>query len=319
MQINVFVLGATYLKLIKELQLYGQIPQVDPSLFISRFAQLLEFGDETQGVAHDAIRLVQRFNRDWMDTGRRPAGICGAALLLAARMNNFRRSVDEIVQVVKIADVTLRKRLEEFRATPSGNMTVADFRSLWLEESADPPAFSEGVKRETLRSEIEAEFKLKKSRESSLARESLQEHQVLGDFSVNMPNAFAERGRRGSNSQSQMSEKAKGKQREQSELLFDDFMDPAIAEEISVNLRSADGKAVSQELDEVERLRLQNAMDNRFDDLDDEELDQFLLNPQESKEKERIWMELNKDYLENMARRLLIIRLPRLLLLPSAY
>jgi transcription factor IIIB 90 kDa subunit len=50
-----------------------------------------------------------------MTRGRRPAGICGAALLLAARMNNFRRSVEEIVQVVKIADTTLKKRLDEFK------------------------------------------------------------------------------------------------------------------------------------------------------------------------------------------------------------
>ena len=57
---------------------------------------LLEFGDETHQVAMDAVRLVQRFDRDWMTKGRRPAGICGACLLLAARMNNFRRSVAEI-------------------------------------------------------------------------------------------------------------------------------------------------------------------------------------------------------------------------------
>lgn len=82
---------------------------MDPSHYISRFAALLEFGDETPKVAADAVRLVARMDRDWMRSGRRPAGICGACLLLAARMNNFRRSVQEIVQVVKIADTTLKK------------------------------------------------------------------------------------------------------------------------------------------------------------------------------------------------------------------
>jgi len=38
----------------------------------------LEFGEETPKVAADAMRLVQRMDRDWMQTGRRPAGICGA-------------------------------------------------------------------------------------------------------------------------------------------------------------------------------------------------------------------------------------------------
>ncbi|KAA1134543.1 transcription factor TFIIIB subunit brf1 [Puccinia graminis f. sp. tritici] len=113
LQVNVFIVGATYLKLVKELCLQN-IPLVDPSLYISRFASLLEFGEDTQKVAYDAARLVKRFDTDWMTAGRRPAGIAGASLLIAARMNGFRRSVLEIVQVVKMADVTIKKRLEEF-------------------------------------------------------------------------------------------------------------------------------------------------------------------------------------------------------------
>ena len=143
-QINVFELGATYTKLVRSLHLEGKLPLVDPAHYIGRFAALLEFGAETQKVAHDATRLVKRFDKDWLRVGRRPSGICGACLLLAARMNNFRRSVEEIVQVVKIADGTIRKRLEEFKNTPSGSLTVQDFRSLWLEEYTDPPAFSRG-------------------------------------------------------------------------------------------------------------------------------------------------------------------------------
>ena len=63
-------------------------------------------------------------------------------------MNNFRRSVEEIVQVVKIADTTLKKRLDEFKATPSGSLTLADFRNVWLDEEMDPPAFTKGRERE---------------------------------------------------------------------------------------------------------------------------------------------------------------------------
>ena len=135
------------MKLVKGLSL--NLPTIDPSLYISRFAALLEFGDETQKVAADAVRLVSRMGRDWMHIGRRPAGVCGACLLLAARMNNFRRSITEVVQVVKIADVTLRKRLAEFKITASGGLTVDEFRTVWLEEQADPPAYSQSVKRDT--------------------------------------------------------------------------------------------------------------------------------------------------------------------------
>lgn len=64
------------MKLVRTLHLV--LPLVDPSLYISRFASLLEFGEETPKVVADALRLVQRMDRDWMQTGRRPAGICGA-------------------------------------------------------------------------------------------------------------------------------------------------------------------------------------------------------------------------------------------------
>ena len=92
-------------------------------------------------VASDAIRLVSRMNRDWIVQGRRPSGICGACLLLAARMNNYRRSVREVVYVVKVADLTIQKRLEEFKLTNSSSLTVDEFRSLWLEQAHDPPSF----------------------------------------------------------------------------------------------------------------------------------------------------------------------------------
>lgn len=93
-------------------------------------------------VANDAARIVQRMNRDWMTPGRRPAGICGAALILAARMNNFRRTVREVVYVVKVQEQTIFNRLEEFKGTESSTLTVDEFRTIDLERYADPPAFA---------------------------------------------------------------------------------------------------------------------------------------------------------------------------------
>ena len=87
---NVYVLGATYVKFVRLLNL--ELPVIDPSLYIHRFAQQLDLGDETNAVANTALRLVARMRRDWIQTGRRPAGICGACLLVAARGHGFRRS-----------------------------------------------------------------------------------------------------------------------------------------------------------------------------------------------------------------------------------
>ncbi|KAL1925245.1 uncharacterized protein VTP21DRAFT_128 [Calcarisporiella thermophila] len=144
LRINVFKLGSTFLRFIKVLHL--NLPLVDPSLYISRFASMLEFGDHTHKVAQDALRLVQRMDRDWIQTGRRPSGICGACLLIASRMNGFRRTEQEIIHVVKIAEITLRRRLNEFKKTPSSKLTVRDFQSVWLEDECDPPAFQRARK-----------------------------------------------------------------------------------------------------------------------------------------------------------------------------
>ncbi|KAJ1655870.1 transcription factor TFIIIB subunit brf1, partial [Coemansia sp. RSA 25] len=140
LQVSVFKLGATFARLVNLLNL--QLPIVDPALYLQKFANKLEFGDKVHQVVMDALRLVQRMDRDWIRTGRRPSGICGACLLIAARMNNFRRTQKEIIKAVKIADTTLRRRLREFRLTQSSELTVTDFRSLWLEQAADPPAFT---------------------------------------------------------------------------------------------------------------------------------------------------------------------------------
>jgi transcription factor IIIB subunit 2 len=140
LQTNVYVLGATFLRLVQILHL--QLPLVDPALYVARFASRLDFGDQTQKVIANSLRLVQRMNRDWIQIGRRPAGICAAALFISARMNGFDRSYREIILVVKICEATLKKRLDEFKQTPSANLSVSDFSNIWLEQDADPPSFN---------------------------------------------------------------------------------------------------------------------------------------------------------------------------------
>lgn len=142
-QVNVFKLGQIYSALVDLLELRRNIEPINAESLIYRFAQKLEFGDATYRVAKEAVQVLQRMDRDWMMIGRRPAGVCGAALILAARMNNFRRTVREVVYVVKVTDMTIEKRLEEFTYTESGKLTVTEFRSHGdrLETECDPPAF----------------------------------------------------------------------------------------------------------------------------------------------------------------------------------
>lgn len=145
LQINVFVLGATF-KQLRQVLHAEKVPLIDPSIYIARFASMLDFGEDESKVASDATRLVARMKRDWIDTGRRPAGLCGACLLIAARMNNYRRSLAEIVHVVKVAGSTIQQRVTDFSHTDSANLTVEDFSKISLERTNDPPAFTKAKK-----------------------------------------------------------------------------------------------------------------------------------------------------------------------------
>ena len=139
---NLHVLGATFLKFVRLLNLH--LPLIDPSLYIHRFAAQLELGELTHTVAMTALRLVGRMKRDWIQIGRRPASICGSCLLIACKIHGFKRQYKEVTQVVRICEVTLRRRLTEFRDTSAASITLADFRKRGKLESlpdADPPAF----------------------------------------------------------------------------------------------------------------------------------------------------------------------------------
>ncbi|KAF9481486.1 cyclin-like protein [Pholiota conissans] len=350
LQVNVFELGHTYLQLVQTLNL--RLPLVDPSHYISRFSALLEFGDETHKVATDAVRLVQRFDRDWMTRGRRPAGICGAALLLAARMNNFRRSVEEIVQVVKIADTTLKKRLDEFKATPSGALTLADFRNVWLDEEMDPPAFTKGKEREeaerlaTEQAEagIEEDFgkgkakakgkkrkgKRKREEESdeegeaalSNAQATFPPRQLLDpsilsdsilvdaidvpppDDNSNIDPALLAQSIPSLNPFPTVADSSISTPNltPPPTNIVDETVSEVLAEEVSTFLHGTQGAMLAEALDEAEQRRLaQMEVVDELMGLNEDELDRFILSEEEVKIKERVWVELNKDYLEAIA------------------
>lgn len=334
-QVNVFVLGSTYLKLVKVCGQSAQIPAIDPSLYITRFTQLLDFGDETQKVAQDAVRLVQRFDRDWMNTGRRPAGICGACCLLAARMNNFRRSVEEVVQVVKIADITIKKRLNEFKNTPTGQLSVQDFRSVWLEESVDPPAYSESLQKDKgKKSKSKGKKRKRKDEEDEDSEEGedldeegedaihkaaeasegpgldkMVDGQLLGDLGLTGDDMIDPE-LVGLTETAKKKGKGKGKKQPtpepkdpEQERIEREVVDPAITEDLEETLQSKIGMAIDRECEEQQRKRAEFAEENALDNMSEyeDELDAFILTPDEAKEKERLWMEMNKEYLEHIA------------------
>ncbi|PIA17007.1 cyclin-like protein [Coemansia reversa NRRL 1564] len=276
LQASVFKLGATFARLVAALNL--KLPIVDPSIYISRFAAMLEFGDKTQQVCMDAIRLVQRMDRDWIRTGRRPAGICGACILISARMHNFRRTQREIIRVVKIADTTLRRRLDEFRMTPSGGLTVADFRSLWLEQSADPPAFTNN--RMKARKAILTQQLLTRQQEGS---EGPLRHIARGASLVPADDNVA----------------ADTEPDAQDESALESVIDQAFQEELTTYLSHDSLKFISTELAHADL----SPDVSTWTELDDDEINNVILDEEEVRVKTEIWDLENKEFVEERERR----------------
>jgi len=149
LQVDVYELGRTYLRLSQALCI--NIPAMDPCLYVMRFAHKLEFGDKTHEVSMTALRLVSRMKKDWIHFGRRPSGLCGAALLIASRLHEFCRTVTDVIKVVKVHESTLRKRLTEFGETSASQLTLDEFMNVDLDamtDEMDPPSFKAARKKD---------------------------------------------------------------------------------------------------------------------------------------------------------------------------
>lgn len=181
-KVNVFRLGEVYKDLCKNLYMaeesVGHQHLVDLEPLIYKYCQKLQFADKTNIVAEDALKIIRRMNRDWMVSGRHPAGLCGACIILAAKMNNFHRSVREVVYVSKVADVTIANRIQEFRRTKSAALSVDDFRVFGnrMKFQHDPPSMNLGERRAELMD------KRKRKREEyrqSMARDSQDRQSIV--------------------------------------------------------------------------------------------------------------------------------------------
>ena len=180
LQVSVYSIGATFLKMVKKLHI-TELPLADPSLFIQHFAEKLDLADKKIKVVKDAVKLAQRMSKDWMFEGRRPAGIAGACILLACRMNNLRRTHTEIVSVSHVAEETLQQRLNEFKNTKAAKLSVQKFRENDVEDGdSRPPSFVKNRKKEKkIKSTLDKEEMFQTSEEALNKNPILT--QVLGE------------------------------------------------------------------------------------------------------------------------------------------
>lgn len=140
LQVNVYTLGTCFLKFRRLLGL--QLEIIDPALYVYRFAAHLDLDEKANVVSMTALRLVARMKRDWIVAGRRPAGICAAALLIAARVHGFSKHHHDVTRILKVCGMTVTNRVREFEKTPSASLTLDQFSAVELHREADPPAYT---------------------------------------------------------------------------------------------------------------------------------------------------------------------------------
>ncbi|RLV84186.1 Transcription factor IIIB 70 kDa subunit [Meyerozyma sp. JA9] len=292
LQISVYSLGATFLKMVRALHITN-LPLADPSLFIQHFAERLDFGDLLTKVIKDAVKLAQRMANDWIHEGRRPAGVAGACVLLAARMNNFRRSHAEIVAVAHVAEETLQRRLNEFKKTSSGALSVADFRSSEQTDPANPPSFNKNREQEL---RIAQELQQAQTTDTLLggggtgsAKEAHKQKllkTILKDCDL---------------SEQEISNQLQRiVQAQQKNLQSSMYTTPSDRQgDTSIDRVDLDKpRNLSKNLPRTEDiLQTVSSHPTDFSDLDDEELSMFKLTEEEHRLKERVWTGLNHDFL----------------------
>ncbi|XP_067411039.1 transcription factor IIIB 90 kDa subunit isoform X3 [Emydura macquarii macquarii] len=330
--VNVYVLGKTFLLLARELCINA--PAIDPCLYIPRFAHMLEFGAKNQKVSMTALRLLQRMKRDWMHTGRRPSGLCGAALLVAARMHDFRRTVKEVIRVVKVCESTLRKRLTEFEDTPTSQLTIDEFMKIDLEEECDPPSFTAGQRKlkiqelekalskklEDVEGEIssyqdEIENELENSRPkakgvfANLSKdESIEDNtsSVFGEEEAEDEELEAAANHLNKDFYNELVDKDRLKKNEKRECKNGNEVPvwPPALESLLGPLPTAASLGITESIKECistkDRDHNENTGDGELDlsGIDDTEIDRYILDETEAQVKAELWMKENADYLK---------------------
>ncbi len=262
LQTSVYSLGGTFLRLTQLLNL--ELPLVDPSFYIGRFASQLEFAEKTQQVVNSALRVSARMKRDWIVTGRRPAGVCAASIIVAARMHGFRRTEKQVVRVVHICEATLKRRLTEFAATPSSQLSLEEFEGIWLEQECDPPSFTaKGRVAAVQAEEADDSSSVSGSEVGILDSETLAE---IHRLQTERPEDFDEEDDTGF-----------------TQSLFTPPMTPLVQRQ-------------------AEAVKPVDLSDDNLEDLDeDEDIQTMLLTNEESQAKTIIWSEVNSEFLEAQA------------------
>ncbi|CAK0840455.1 unnamed protein product [Prorocentrum cordatum] len=284
-------------------------------------------------VQNTAMRLIQFMHRDWICVGRRPNGLVGAALLIAAFYHKIGFSAGDISEVVRIGEGTLRLRLKEVMSTAVSSMSreeferqgdalVADPGARQGDGSEQPPCLKRRMLNERQRQMLRRA--LPDAGPQATPPALLDGAAAPASAAPLLGGAASARGP-AAESAPALSQVEKFTAREPSaELIEDIARDVARHHRVEGLLGGEAGSAASEGAAsriegllagrqfEAEAAQGQpsapgtpksaaaaGAHEESLSDMDDEELDSYLLlDPEEQQHKAEIWHEVNKDYLE---------------------
>ncbi|XP_057416199.1 transcription factor IIIB 60 kDa subunit-like [Lotus japonicus] len=300
---NVYVLGAVFLQLCKLLSLEEhpivQKP-VDPSLFIFKYTTSL-LNHRNVCVTQTALNIIASMKRDWMTTGRKPGGLCGAALYVAALANGWKKSKSEIQRIVHVCEATLTKRLVEFENTESASLTVEELNTMAKELENNPAPVKipngEGEGSKDLLCEHKASGKVPYFA-LGLCETCYKDFEKLsGGLSGGLdPPAF----QRSAKLHSEESAK------KSNEDLVKATNEASCESRLDKNLHASQPESINCEHDESHREDDMNAKTDdeeseSLSDIDDLEVNGYLHSEQEKHFKKIIWEKMNREYLEEQA------------------
>lgn len=126
---------------------HTEVPVVDPSCYVQRFAEQMNLGDRVADVVVCALKVLRAMQDDWISCGRRPMGVCAAALLVACYVFGIPRAPEQVCGMVRLTAHTISKRLTEFAATPTAALESID--SYVPSSDTLPPAFKASSRKST--------------------------------------------------------------------------------------------------------------------------------------------------------------------------
>lgn len=232
------------------------------------------------------------------------------ALLLAARMHDFNRTPLDIIRIVKIHETTLRKRLLEFGDTPSSVLTIEEFMTVDLEAEQDPPAFKAARKKdkELIQrvADNEQEFsELQREIEANLDKDLVHSKKRVRVDSLGSGVASAVTA-------------ATEEAHDESAFIADSTLasikgclqeDLGTGANANVEVENEVVAGIAPDIIAICNAQAKTAAsaqvavldeDTILDDLEDAEINSYILDEGEARRKREMWTKLNADYLEEM-------------------